>query len=134
MANLIDVAKYILDTYKSTTGIKLHKLLYYCQLHHYIKHNKPLIIDDANFALKDNGIICNTLYNKISELVSGNPNRLTNDEMLSINTTLSKYAKYTIHELTALNKKEIPVGTPISFPAIIDLYVSSSTATNHPSN
>jgi uncharacterized phage-associated protein len=134
MANLIDVAKYILDTYKSTTGIKLHKLLYYCQLNHYLTHNKPLITDDTDFTLKDNGIICNSLYNKISELVSGNPNRLSNDEILSINATLNKYAKYTIHELTDLNKREIPIGTPISFPAIIDLYVSSSTTTNHSTN
>jgi len=134
MANLIDVAKYILDTYKSTTGIKLHKLLYYCQLNHYMKHN-GLLMDNADFVLKDNGIICNTLYTHITQLVSGNANRLTNDEVLSINNTLNRYGKYTIHELTALNKKEIPVGTLISFPAILDLYLSSSsTATNHTTN
>jgi uncharacterized phage-associated protein len=133
MANLIDVAKYILDTYKNTTGIKLHKLLYYCQLHHYMKHDKTLM-DDTEFVLKDNGIICITLYNKISDLVSGNANRLSREEMFSINDTLSKYAKYTIHELTDLNKREIPTNTPISFPAILDLYVTSSIATDHPTN
>lgn len=133
MANLIDVAKYILDTYKSTTGIKLHKLLYYCQLNHYLTHNKSLM-NDTEFVLKDNGIICITLYNKISDLVSGNANRLSNDEILSINATLNKYAKCTIHELTDLNKREIPAGTPISFPVILDLYVSSSTTTDHSTN
>ena len=92
-------------------------------------------MDDADFVLKDNGIICNTLYTHITQLVSGNVNRLTNDEVLSINNTLNRYGKYTIHELTALNKKEIPVGTLISFPAILDLYLSSSsTATNHTTN
>jgi uncharacterized phage-associated protein len=132
MANLIDVSKYILDTYRSTTGIKLHKLLYYCQLKHYIKYNKVLI-EDAEFSLQNNGIICTSLYNNISNLVSGNPNRLTSDEILSINMTMNKYGKYTIHELTALNKKEIPVNIPISFPAILELYQSSGS-TNHSTN
>ena len=133
MANIIDTAKYILDIYKSTTGIKLHKLLFYCQLGHFLKHNEALI-ENADFIMEDYGILCPNLYSKIPELVSGNTNRLTKKEILSIEETLIHYAKLTIHELIDLNKKEIPVGTKVTFPEILSLYKKSPTSTNHPSN
>jgi len=129
MADIIDVARYILDSYKSTTGIKLHKLLFYCQLKHYLRYHE-LLIKEANFIIKDNGVICTTLYDKITELVSGNDNRISKKEILSIEETLKYYARLTIHELTLLNKKEIPASSLISFPDTAYLYGLSRSSDN----
>lgn len=123
MADLIDVARYILDSKKTTTGMKLHKILYYCQVWHYIWNNAQLL--DAEFTLNENGIICHTLYKNITHIVSGNPNRLTTKEIDTIDRVIKRYGDFTIHELISLNKKEIPVEVPISFPDIIRIYQSS---------
>jgi len=122
MADLIDVARYILDSKKTTTGMKLHKILYYCQVWHYIWNNSALM--DAEFSLNENGIICNTLYKNITNIVSGNPNRLSIKEIDSIDRVIKRYGDFTIHELISLNKKEIPVESPISFPDILNIYQS----------
>jgi uncharacterized phage-associated protein len=131
MASLIDVAKYILNTKKDTTAMKLHKILFYCQVWHHIWHNE-LLIDEANFSILENGIQCVTLRNKIFELVMGNPNNLSLKQTQSIDSVLSVYGELSIHELIFLNKKEIPPKSLISFPEITHFYQSSQFIDNAP--
>lgn len=107
MANIFDVAKYILENQKTTTAIKLHRLVYFCHVEHMTKKNKPLV--NEIFTACDMGAVCPTLYNNIIKVVAGNPNHLSQDEVESINSVLRFFKNKTSFELIEICKSQKPV-------------------------
>ncbi|KAB7790052.1 Panacea domain-containing protein [Bifidobacterium leontopitheci] len=60
MANIIDVAAYILRRYGPMTTMKLQKLAFYAQAESLAHHGSPLFADD--FQAWRGGPVCKTLY------------------------------------------------------------------------
>ena len=55
------------------------------------------------------GAVCPTLYNNIIKIVGGNPNRLSVDEIESINSVLKLFKTKTSFEIIEICKSQKPV-------------------------
>jgi uncharacterized phage-associated protein len=98
MADVYDVAKYILEKQGSISTWKLQKLCYYAQAWALAwSDGKPLFEDD--FQAWSNGPVCRKLYeaHKGDYMISsdnflyGDINNLNEDELDTINTVLESY-------------------------------------------
>lgn len=114
MANVFDVAKYILNSvggYIST--MKIHKLCYYSQAWS-LAWEKTLFNED--FEAWPNGPVCRELFNihKGKFYLTGRdiPNNLltnlTDEEKSVINKCIEEYGKYSGAQLNELTRKEGP--------------------------
>lgn len=96
MASVFDVAQYILQRIKPISGIKLQKLVYYCQAW-YLAWNQgsPLFEDPIEAWI--NGPVVRSLYNlhrgqsRIYSLPKGDADRLTISQKTSIQRVLDNY-------------------------------------------
>lgn len=127
MANVFDVAKYILESRGPMSAMKLQKLMYYSQAWSLVWEEEPLFSDD--FQAWANGPVLPDLYNvhrgqfKVdSSLVAhSNSAALSAEERANIDRVLTFYGDKTAQWLSNLTHQEnpwldargdLPVGAP----------------------
>lgn len=112
MADVFDVAKYILTKKGTMSTWKLQKLCYYSQAWHYTWTEKPLF--NNRIEAWANGPVIVDLYNMhrgkfmITDISAGNVNILTADEKESIDIVLTDYGDKEPYELRELTHLEAP--------------------------
>ncbi len=112
MANVFDVAKYILEMQGSMTTMKLQKLVYYCQAWSLVWDEKPLFPECIRAWAS--GPVVRELYDlhkgafKISHLRKGNVENLQQDEKETIVAVLKTYGNKSAQWLSDLTHMENP--------------------------
>jgi uncharacterized phage-associated protein len=95
MANVFDVAQYILSNKGSMTAMKLQKLVYYCQVWSLVWDDKTLF--DEQIEAWASGPVVPALYRvhkgqyQISTLPEGNKGKLSPQEKDTVNAVLKAY-------------------------------------------
>ena len=112
MANVLDVAAYILEKRGPMTAMKLQKLCYYSQAWHLVWDEQPLFRD--RIEAWANGPVVPELYRQhrgefhVSRMPGGHSDNLTESEKESIEVVLESYAELTAHQLSELTHSEDP--------------------------
>jgi uncharacterized phage-associated protein len=112
MANVRDVAQYILSQVGQTSTWKLQKLVYYSQAWHSVWEDKTLF--DAPIEAWANGPVCPELYEchrgqfSISRVQGSDVSRLTEDEKNTIDVVIGHYHKFNGQQLSDLTHSELP--------------------------
>lgn len=112
MADVFDVAKYILTKAGSMTTWKLQKLVYYSQAWSLVWDDEALFEEEIQAWA--NGPVCPALYQvhrgrlKIDDIDRGNAARLTGDERETVDVVLKHYGSYTAQYLSELTHQEAP--------------------------
>lgn len=113
MANVLDIARYILETKGETSAMKLHRLCYYSQAWALAWTGKPLFEED--FQAWGNGPVCPELFAAhegelvISELPNSYESEpLTDDEMDTINCVRDYYGEFEPYHLREQVQSEEP--------------------------
>ncbi|WP_428077741.1 Panacea domain-containing protein [Candidatus Avelusimicrobium alvi] len=115
MANIFDVAKYILKKIGPITAMKLQKLCYYSQAWHLVWEEKPLFSNKIEAWGK--GPVSPELYKwhkgqfivNVDEVLNKlAANKLSSEEKSSIDAVLKGYGKYTAQELSDMTHREEP--------------------------
>jgi uncharacterized phage-associated protein len=112
MADVFDVAAYILSKHGKMSTWKLQKLVYYCQAWHAVWDDEPLF--EERIEAWANGPVCPTLYQKhagnfiISSMPNGDPEKLSASQKDSIRIVLKHYGKYNGQQLSDLAHAEKP--------------------------
>lgn len=113
MAEVQDVAFYILTSISETSAWKLQKLVYYSQAWHSVWRDEPLF--EERIEAWANGPVCPELY-KIhrgrftvsAEIIRGDASRLTDSEKDSIDRVIAYYSHYNGQQLSDLTHLEDP--------------------------
>jgi len=112
MANVFDVARYILDKQGSMTTMKLQKLVYYCQAWSAVWDSKPIF--SQRIEAWASGPVVPDLYQhhkgqyQISTLNKGDVDNLGQDEIDTINAVLGVYGDKSAQWLSDLTHMEKP--------------------------
>jgi uncharacterized phage-associated protein len=112
MANVHDVAAYILSKRGSMSSMKLQKLVYYAQAWHLVWEDEPLFPE--RIEAWANGPVVRELYNvhrgrfRVDEWPRGTPRRLTEAERESIDAVLEDYGDLDGRKLSVLTHSEDP--------------------------
>lgn len=113
MANVFDVAKYILEQWGTMSTMKLQKLCYYSQAWSLVWDDVPLFEED--FQAWANGPVCPELFFKTQGKFSvdkndetGGVGNLTDNQKDTINQVLSHYANHDAQWLSQLTHMEDP--------------------------
>lgn len=112
MANVLDVASYILEQQGSMTAMKLQKLVYYCQAWSLVWDEVPLF--DSKIEAWANGPVMPELYNvhrgqfQVTTLNLGSSDRLTSVEKETIDGVLGYYGDRSGQWLSDLTHLEDP--------------------------
>lgn len=113
MANVFDVAKYILNKLGPMSTMKLQKLCYYAQAWSLVWDDKALF--DEDFHAWTNGPVCKELFfhtqgnfSVSEEDEPGNIDSLTDNQKESIDLVLEHYAKHNAQWLSELTHLEAP--------------------------
>lgn len=114
MANVFDVAKYILTCTGTISTWKLQKLCYYSQAWSLAWTGKPIFSED--FEAWRNGPVCPPLFHKHKGMFSvdaslfafADENALTDDEKDTIDRVLDVYGSMEPYELRAHTHAEDP--------------------------
>lgn len=113
MADVHDVAAYILEKQGSMSAMKLQKLVYYSQAWHMVWEERTLFPE--RIEAWANGPVVPDLYAKHRRMFTvndwsqwGNPNALNEDEKSSIDNVLGFYGPRPAHELSELTHREDP--------------------------
>lgn len=113
MANVFDVATYILEKQGGLTAMKLQKLTYYSQAWHAVWEEKPLYNNEIQAWI--NGPVIQDLYNlhkgKFTVSLSDMPSttyNLSDSEKTSIDKVLAFYGDKTSQWLSDLTHSEEP--------------------------
>lgn len=112
MANVHDVASYILQKCGSMTAMKLQKLAYYSKAWHLVWEEASLF--DSEIQAWANGPVIPDLYREhkgkfwITEWIEGDSTRLSEDERTSIDAVLVSYGEFTAQQLSELTHQERP--------------------------
>lgn len=113
MANVFDVAKYILETKGTMSTMKLQKLCYYAQAWSLVWDDAPLF--DEEFEAWANGPVCRELFFKTQGQFSasaadetGGENNLTDNEKDTIDQVLEHYGDKNAQWLSQLTHMEDP--------------------------
>lgn len=112
MANVHDVANYILRKQGSMSAMKLQKLVYYSQAWHLVWEEKALFRDKIQAWA--NGPVAPGLYRvhrgqfEVSKWPAGSPTNLTAAEKESIDVVLDYYGPQTGQWLSELTHREQP--------------------------
>lgn len=112
MANVFDVAAYILNKAGPMSAMKLQKLVYYSQAWSLVWDDEPIFPE--RIEAWANGPVSPDLYREhkgqfsVSTIAKGKPSRLTRDEKDTIDVILKKYGKKSAHWLSELTHKERP--------------------------
>jgi len=112
MADVFDVAKYILEKQGSMTTMKLQKLVYYSQAWSVVWDEKPLFAEEIQAWAS--GPVVRELYKEhkgefqISGLEKGNTDNLKPEEKETIDTVLQAYGDKPAQWLSDLTHMEKP--------------------------
>lgn len=112
MANVHDVAAYIVGKTGEITAMKLQKLVYYAQAWHAVWSDRTLF--DEEIKAWANGPVCYALYEKhrgqfrVSAWPYGNATTLDADEAGSVDAVLAAYTPFTAHQLSEMTHQESP--------------------------
>ena len=114
MADILDVAKYILQCKGKMSTWKLQKLCYYAQAWSIAWTEKPLFTD--NFEAWANGPVCPKLFNihrglytvDEEDISQGDIGHLTEDEIDSINVIINDYGNKEPYDLREMTHNEAP--------------------------
>ncbi len=112
MANVHDVAAYILQKHESMTAMKLQKLVYYSQAWSLVWDEKPLFSERVEAWA--NGPVVRELYYeyqgafRVDSATRGRASALTASEKQTIDSVLAFYGKYSAHQLSELTHSEAP--------------------------
>lgn len=112
MINVFDVVDYILFKIKSTTAMKLQKLVYYCQAWSLVWDEKPLFKE--NIEAWVNGPVVRELYKwhkgqfEISNCPKGDKSKLSNEQKETIDAVLDYYGNKSPQWLSDLTHIEDP--------------------------
>jgi uncharacterized phage-associated protein len=112
MANVFDVAQFILEKQGPMTAMKLQKLVYYSQAWHTVWADKALFKNKIQ-AWKD-GPVCPTLWKahakefRVSSLGSGDADNLSAREKKTVKQVLKFYGKHSAQWLSDLSHSEDP--------------------------
>ncbi len=112
VANVFDVAAYILEKKRAMTTWKLQKLVYYSQAWSLVWDDRHLF--DDSIEAWANGPVVRRLFDdhrgqfSISSIPLGNSNNLTNDEKETITSVLAYYGDRSSQYLSDLTHMEDP--------------------------
>lgn len=112
MANVLDVAQDILDQFGALSGMKLQKLVYYCQAWRVVWNDEPLF-DDVIEAW-ENGPVSPRLFaahrgqSQISSLFGADPTHLSPSQRETIDVVLARYGNQSAQSLSELSHTEAP--------------------------
>lgn len=112
MINVFDVVGYILFKIKSTTAMKLQKLVYYCQAWSLVWDEKPLFKE--NIEAWANGPVVRELYRcykglfEISNCPKGDKSKLNSEQKETIDAVLDYYGNKSPQWLGDLTHIEDP--------------------------
>lgn len=114
MANVFDVAKYILTKQGKLSTWKLQKLCYYAQAWQLAWTGKPLF--DEDFEAWANGPVCPVLFREhrgkfavsASDLARGEADNLTDDEKDTVDVVLKDYGYMEPYQLREQSHAEEP--------------------------
>lgn len=114
MANVLDVAAYILAKAGPMVAMKLQKLCYYSHAWHLVWDEHPLFAD--RIEAWANGPVVRALYREhrlrwelgSDETFGGNPDNLTPAERETIDLVLDFYGQQSAHWLSELTHREDP--------------------------
>lgn len=113
MANVFDVAKYILEEKGAMSTMKLQKLCYYAQAWSLVWNDRPLFNEE--FEAWANGPVCRELFFKTqgqysvsSDDETGGENNLTDNERDTIDHVLEHYGSHNAQWLSQLTHMEDP--------------------------
>ena len=128
MANVFDVAKYILEKTGRQSTWKLQKLCYYSQAWTLAWDGVQLF--DEDFEAWANGPVCPELFRQhrgkfsvdANDLDKGDPNNLNSREVENVNIVIRDYGSMSPYELRELSHSEAPWedarnGAPEGFPS-----------------
>lgn len=125
MANVFDVAKYILEKAGPMSTMKLQKLCYYSQAWTIVWDGDPLFKED--FQAWANGPVCPELFRKTKGRFKvsandevGGDGDLSDDQKEGIDVVLAHYGKHNAQYLSELTHLEAPwikarAGIPMGF-------------------
>lgn len=133
MANVNDVAAYILKKRGRMTAMKLQKLVYYCQAWSLVWDDKPLF--KARIEAWANGPVVPRLY-KLHRgqfevtATTGDPNALTESERATVDAVLGFYGDKSSQWLSDLTHSERPWidarrGLPAGAPCVCEIPLAS---------
>ena len=113
MAQVGDVAAYIMQEKGQMTAMKLHKLLYYSQAWHLVWEEEPLF--GAEIQAWAEGPVVPMIYQShrgrfmLHECpVEGNASKLRQSEVETIGAVLRRYSDLAGYELSELSHSEFP--------------------------
>lgn len=113
MANIFDVAKYILEKKGTMSTMKLQKLCYYSQAWSLVWDDEPLFEDD--FEAWANGPVCREMFLKTQGKYSasaddetGGMGDLTDNQKDTIDKVLEHYGEHNAQWLSQLTHMEDP--------------------------
>ncbi len=112
MANVFDVAKYILEKQGPMTTMKLQKLVYYSQAWSVVQDEKPIFAEEIQAWAS--GPVVRELYNehkgefRISSLEKGNAGNLIREEKETIDAILQAYGDKPAQWISDLTHMEQP--------------------------
>lgn len=113
MANVFDVATYILENSGTMSTMKLQKLCYYAQAWSLVWDDKPLF--EEEFEAWANGPVCRPLFKKTHgkfsvsvEDETGGIGDLTDDQKDTIDKVIDFYGKHNAQWLSRLSHMEDP--------------------------
>jgi uncharacterized phage-associated protein len=112
VANVHDVAAYILSRRSPITAMKLQKLVYYSQAWSLVWHETPLF--DEQIEAWANGPVVRELYDvhrgmfKVHGWPGGDANRLSRSERKTVDRVLDFYGRMPSQQLSNLTHQERP--------------------------
>lgn len=113
MADVNDVARYILDRLGPMSAMKLQKLCYYSYGYHLAWEERPLFPE--RFEAWANGPVAPALYARhrglfsvAPEDITGNPEALDPGERESVDLVLEPLQDFSAHQLSAMTHREKP--------------------------
>lgn len=112
MLTALDVAEHILCETRAMTGMKLQKLVYYCQAWH-IVWTDDVLFNNRIEAWRD-GPVCPDLWRehanefRVSHIRGGDPSRLTARQKKTIKQVIKFYGGKTAQWLSDLTHLEAP--------------------------
>jgi uncharacterized phage-associated protein len=115
VANVFNVAKYILEQRGSMTTMKLQKLLYYCQAWHLVRGDAPLFTDEIQ-AWAAGPVVRSVFAMHRGRYTVGpadlgdsaDSSQLSDDEKKTILKVLDRYGHMTAAQLSDLSHSERP--------------------------
>jgi uncharacterized phage-associated protein len=114
MANIFDVAKYILEKYGPMTAMKLQKLTYYAKAWGLVWDEEEMFTEE--FQAWANGAVAPALYDRHRHLFivtpelfpDDNSGALSQSQRDTVDRVLDFYGKYTAQQLSDINHQEDP--------------------------